>query len=370
MATPQQQKDLATFEGAPTLGLLSARLAIGDERVTDQDVTDALGADVVPVFRFAQDRMAGRVRKTTREPAFCHSADIALRAADLGYDAGVIAVGLLHDVVEDSTRGLRQPLELIAEIGSRFGEQVATDVRLVTNRYAMLLDTVCLRLGPDAPVHQSSLPKVREAVGDLYWSLEPDLRQSYEHEFHRLLFFFDGMDLSDGARHARLDHGYSLKKELGLHAYRPFVEQLADDALDRAWPIYERALVAKGLDLVDNLRTTEIAAFDAIERMLAKAEAFLDKTFFLHDEIRRRGLGDATFVVFYDYVKHHLVEQLAERRRALSYLSDSRFAYLASFLMESIGRVQTKYQLGTDLVGDLRRLRAELRRLNGLVDPA
>lgn len=355
---------LATFQGAPQLGRLSARLAIG-ESVSDQDIADALGEQVVPVFRYAQGRMAGRVRKTTREPAFCHSADVALRAVDLGFGPDLVKLGLLHDVVEDSTKGLRPLVSLLDAIGERFGPELARDLRLVTNRYAVILGEACKRLEGPVPLAQASLPRVREAVGELHDSLDPDLREAYRHEFHRLLFFFPDVDLGPGEAKARIDHSYTLQKDLSLHSYRPFIEELADDARDQAWPLHERALISKGLDLVDNLRTTEVAAFHPLERILVKAEIWLDKTFFLHDLVRQRGGHETVFLVFYDYVKHHMVEQLEERSRAISFLSDSRFAYLVAFMFKTIQRVQAKYQVGPDPVEELRALRAEIRRRNG-----
>lgn len=354
----------ATFEGAPQLGRLSARLAIGED-VPDDDVEQALGEGTVPVFRFAQARMAGRVRKTTREPSFCHSADVALRAVDLGFGPEVVKLGLLHDVVEDSTKGLEAPLRLLEQVGERFGDGLARDLRLVSNRYSLLLGEACRLLDPVPPIGPEAFGPVRDALGRLYEGLSPELQEAYRHEFHRLLYFFHDLDLAEGARMARLDHGYTLAKELSLHAYRPFVEELADDARDRGTPLYEQALVGKGLDLVDNLRTTEIAAFHPLQRIVHKAEVYLDKTFYLHAVARGRGAG-GSFLVFYDYVKHHLVEQLEERSRALAFLSDSRFAYLVDFLLHAIGRVQAKYEVGPDPVGELSALRSEIRRRNGV----
>ncbi|MCK6507476.1 HD domain-containing protein [Myxococcota bacterium] len=358
-------QDRAVFEGAPQLGRLSARLAVGEE-VDDQDVATALGPDVLDAFRFAQARMAGKVRKTTGEPSFCHSADLALRAADLGYGQAVRVVGLLHDVVEDTSGGVQQALRLLDVVEARFGGQVAADLRVVSNRYAMLLEEACALLPAGVPLVPESVPRVQEAVGRLYESLPPEVRQTYAREFHRLYWFLHGVDLTRGAQKARLDHGYTLKKELALLAYRPFVEELADDARSRAWPLYEGALVVKGLDLVDNLRTTEVAAFAAVERMLVKAETWLDHTFYLHDLVRQRDPAGTSFLDFYDYVKLQLVEQLAERSRALAFLSDGRFAILVGFLMDAIARVQDKYRVGPDLVVELRRLRRDLRRRHGL----
>jgi len=69
-------------------------------------------------------------------------------------------------------------------------------------------------------------------------------------------------------------------------------------------------------------------------------------------------------VLAYEHVKHHLVEQLAERQRALGHLTDTRFAYLVAFLVEQMARLQAKYEVSNDPVERLDELRDVLRDVN------
>ena len=77
-----EQKDV--FRGDQKVRDFSASLAMGlASELTDDAIAHVLGKEAVKAFRFAHEKLHGFVRKTTGEPAFCHSADIALRAVTL-----------------------------------------------------------------------------------------------------------------------------------------------------------------------------------------------------------------------------------------------------------------------------------------------
>lgn len=63
-------------------------------------------------------------------------------------------------------------------------------------------------------------------------------------------------------------------------------------------------------------------------------------------------------------MKYHLIEQLMERKRAMVFLADTRFAYFAQYLMREITRLQDKYKVSDSPVKELVRLRDEVRRIN------
>lgn len=360
------------FQGADCLQRLSAELAVGNEAaVRDEDVVEVLGAPSLAAFRYAQQHLAGYLRKTTREPSFCHSADIGLRAADLGYDTHVVQVGLLHDVVEDRSRDLAGMLRMLDEVRDRFGDRVARDVRLLSNRYSLLVECVGRRLSGELAFSPAALDVVRAALRSYRAELEPAVAQSFAYEFDQLQgYFLSTVSLDEGARRASVDRKYGLLHDLKLQAYGLFVEQLGDHARSATdgRGFDETALVVKSLDLVDNLRTSGVAEGMALERILVKAEYFLDKTFYLHAVVHDRRLPQLTYVALYEYLKHHLVEQLFERRRALAFLADSRFAYLVQYLDREARRLQAKYQVGDDTLAGLAALRRRLRQINGKLD--
>ncbi|MFQ5740748.1 MAG: hypothetical protein ACE5JX_17230 [Acidobacteriota bacterium] len=359
------KKDI--FSGHQRVREFSARLAVG-ENPGDEEVAEVLGQEVVVPFRYAQDCLRGLVRRTTGEPAFCHSADIALRALDLGYPDSTLVVCLLHDTVEDRSSSPAELSRCLAEVGRRF-EAPAQDVRLCTNRYSVLLRSLGRRVPPDLPFQQSSLEPVRKALRKFEKELPHDLSCEFEHEFRQFLdYFLDEVDLSRGAQKARIDSTYTVLAELRLQSYRLFVEEIADDARTRKAPaagtFHENPLVTKSLDLVDNLRTSEVSSLASLQRILFKSETLLDASFYLHDYVRQSNNTQATFILLYDYLKHHLVEQLWERKRALASLADTRFAYLADFLVQEISRLQQKYKVGEFPVTELDRIRDSIRELN------
>lgn len=76
---------------------------------------------------FAAKAHQGQFRKVGREPYIVHPIGVALTLAKLGCSDEIIAAGLLHDVVEDTTI-------TISEVRLKFGEAVAQMVNDVTEQ--------------------------------------------------------------------------------------------------------------------------------------------------------------------------------------------------------------------------------------------
>lgn len=357
------------FVGEDAVRRFSARLAMGlPDEIADEEIVEVLGAEAVGAFRYAQKSLHGFVRRTTGEPSFCHSADIALRALDLGYSPRIVQVALLHDTIEDRSKTLGQVLENLAELERLFGQDVAQDVRRSTNVYSLIIRPLEQHVPNNLPFDDSAKPALLLGIEQIRRELPLDVRRQFEHEFQQLLeYFVHQVELSGGAHKARIDRKYTVISELRLRSYRLFVEDIHSDARFREGlgrGFHEATLVVKALDLVDNLRTSEVANFGALERILLKAETFLDCTFFLHDFIRALPSVKCSFIDLYEYLKYHLVEQLLERKRALVFLADTRFSFLADYLMREVTRLQAKYKVHGRPLTELTRLREALRTFN------
>ncbi len=367
---PSRSRD--RYAGNGLAQRLSMRLMRGEAaEVPDADVEVVLGAGIVPAFRFAEEHLRGRRRRTTDEPVFCHSADISMRARDLGYGPRTVIAGLLHDVVEEAAPAPGEMTGLLQEIEGLFGIDTGRDVRMLTNRFTALLEAVRRDVPQDLPFEDSSRDVVSGALGALRDRLPPDVADAFRYEFHQLLdYYLPGADVARGAARARVDRGHTVFAELLLHSYRVFAEDMADDARSRPGPssevFCETPLVVKCLDLADNLRTSEVVSWRALDRILLKSEMFLDATFFLHQHLHQAGQRNVTFVPMYDYLKHQLVEQMEERARALAYLADTRFAPLGAFLDGQLRRLHRKYQVGHNPVETLARLRNRIRGMNAM----
>ncbi|MBI3925920.1 MAG: hypothetical protein HY319_10305 [Armatimonadetes bacterium] len=364
---PSVQPDKDVFCGSAAITELSARLAMDTEAdISDDQITAILGPGTVDAFRYARGCLQGSVRRTTGEPAFCHSADIAMRAADLGYPRPVIEVCLLHDIVEERSSDVAELAHCQDEIAARFDPTVAEDVRLCTNRYSILIRSLAvpegLAFGPE------SREPLRQVLTALRNGLPEPMRQRFQAELDRLTgYFLDELDLSGGAAKARLNRRFTVMSEVRLQSYRLFLQELGDDSRQRpsSEGFHEVPLVVKALDMVDNLRTSDAANLGGLERILLKTESYLDNSFYLHEHVRQAGREDATtFLYIYDYLKHQLIEQLRERQRALEYLADTRFGILARYLGQQIGRLQEKYKIGDSPVEQLAQLRDQIRERN------
>jgi hypothetical protein len=275
---------------------------------------------------------------------------------------------LLHDTVEDRSRTLVDAARHLDDVEGRFGAEVARDVRVLTNRYTLVIEPAGRHIPRDLPFAEASVRQLRNGL-ELAWSdLPAEVRARFDYEFHQAFhWFLPRVDVGAGERVARVDRGYTVLHEVLLQAYHLFIEEIADDARSRGGEnvesFHDTCLTSKSLDFVDNLRTTEVASWTALERISLKTEIFLDGTFFLHDVAYQQNVR-TTFPMLYDYVKLHLIEQLAERRSALAQLVDTRFGYLAEYLVHQIARLQRKYKVGESRLEDLARLRLRVQGVN------
>ncbi|MBN1655502.1 MAG: HD domain-containing protein [Deltaproteobacteria bacterium] len=358
------------FNGRPDLSQLSARIASG-ERASDEEVATALTPTMLDPFRLVARCLAGRVRKVTGEPSLSHSVDVALRATLLGFSEEYILACLLHDIVEESSRTLEDVAVGLEAIRNRFGEEVARDVRVLTNRYSIIFENVAPRVEAALPFELESLAPVRDEIFRLQRDLPEAVQREFAEEFPFLLDYFYNRLLEDVKldccrKRARLNYNYTFVSELTLQAYHVYIVELADDACKRLDPqgtrFYDRALVVKGMDMVDNQRTTPVTSTN-IERAILKAEIWLDRCYYLNDWLRCRQ-HRTTFENLYEYVKLQTIQQLIERKLALKHLGDTRFELLAQAVESEIVRLREKYRVEGSPVLEIRRLTGEIQAHN------
>jgi hypothetical protein len=364
---------LDTFRGGESLRRLSTRLMDWyQDEVSDEDVVLALGEAALAPFRFAQARLRGRVRRVTLEPAFCHSADVALRARELGYDDHTVAVCLLHDVVEDSAGGIDEALALFDEIAARFTETVARDVRLLTNRHAIVFEAIAPKVRRDLPFEARSVRAYRAALEVLRHELPPATEARCQHELSGLARFLEERaELGTWARIAARDRKFCVATALERQIYHLYAEELVGSVADRlsgSWPGEpDSALVVKFVDLTDNVRTTELSGRLPMYKLIHKAEAVLDAA---RARIVDPGLlvgheAHTTLPEWVPLLACRLADQLHARRAAVAaYFAETRFSGLVDFLGAQFERLGAKYDVPADRLECLQRLEDAVRRKN------
>lgn len=90
-------------------------------------IQDLAGMPIVlDACAFATRMHAGQQRKYTDEPYVLHCLEVASIVADVGGTPAMIAVALLHDVVEDTEAR-------IEDVSTQFGEEIAQGVAWLTD---------------------------------------------------------------------------------------------------------------------------------------------------------------------------------------------------------------------------------------------
>ncbi len=361
-----------SFRGSERLLHLSQRLMDWyEEPVSDQDIVEALGATILPAFRFAQERLQGKVRKVTLESAFCHSADIAFRAAALGLPDGVIQAALLHDVVEDTSKTLAQAAVVLDEIAATFGAEVATTVSLLTNRFSIAFAAVAQKVRPDMPFAPESGRAFQAALEVLRWELPPALRERFAHEIASLArFLADEADFTYGAHIVKRDRKFTLAVALDRLVYRAYIQDLvrtaAEDGHRAPSGPAVAALVIKLLDAVDNIRTSEVSNRLSLFKLVNKSEYLADALgkHLRETPVPKEGLA-ACIGPLARLVELRLVDQLDVRRRAVAEnFSETRFAGLVIFLAEHTERLRCKYDVPAARDERIDELEEEVRSLS------
>jgi hypothetical protein len=356
------------WEGSEALRRLSDRIRSGEEegKVTDEEIVEAVGADLLDTFRYAQESLRGRVRRLAGEPFFCHVLDSTLRCVDLGYDPAITSLCLLHDVVEELSRDLLGVSHHLDQIQVLFGAHAARGTCLLTNRYAIIVEALMKR-GLDVLLFDTpSVKRVQRGLGEMRQDLDDDSHRRFSSEFDQIERLLGELDLSQKAGHEQ-----TLLGALKLAAYSLYVQEMADDASHRirhgSYTEGQAVLTAKCMDMIDNLRTADISTLSAINRLVHKTEVFLDRTFWLHGVILNGpGRDVSTFTLVYDYLKAHMVAQLNLRHRAVQIMSDTRFERIADHLEEQIERLRDKYKLGEHPEEVINSLRRQIQQRNSV----
>ncbi len=362
---------LDRFTGAEALVRLSEKLMEWDEApVTDGEIATALGAGMVQAFRYTQEKLVGNVRKVTGEPALCHSADVAIRALSLGYGKEVVQACLLHDVVEDTSSGFAQLPRALDEIGARFSAELAQDVALLTNRYQLLFQSVAQKVSIKIQPTPRGLEAFRAALDVLYYESDQALVDGFDREFAGVAELLEGnIDLAEATEACRRDSKFSFAKFLEERIYTLYVEDIVRDAAERVIDSGGRPpvpLIVKAVDIIDNVRTSEVSNRSSLDKLVRKAETIIDsiQVGFI-DKVPREIAIPSTVTALHRVVQIRLVDQIKLRRRAVAdNFSETRFVNLVRFLVQEGNRLSALYQIPQNRIEVTESLEAEVRRIN------
>lgn len=363
---------LDRFTGDHALVILSEKLMEWDEApVTDQEIADALGPGMVEAFRYTQQKLVGKVRKVTGEPSLCHSADVSIRASALGYGTEVIQACLLHDVAEDTSSNFTQLPGALAEIAQRFSPELAWDVSLLTNRYQLIFAAASQKVRPNIEPTRRGLDAYRAAIDVLRWESRPELVETFGLEFASIAELLEGdaVDLDEAALLRERDSKYTFAQYIQQPLYALYIDDIVRDAVYRvtesggAPPV---PLVVKSVDIIDNVRTSEVSNKSALDRLVRKAETILDAVQAGFIDVVPPKVGfPSTIPALHRTVQIRLVDQIKLRRRAVAdNFSETRFANLVRFLVDEGNRLNAKYNIPRNRIEVTESLENEVRSIN------
>ena len=362
---------LDRFKGDEALIRFSEKLMEWDGApVTDREIADALGPGMVEIFRYAQKKLVGRIRKVTGEPSLCHSADVAIRAASLGYGEDVVKACLLHDVVEDTSNSYTELPMALAEIATTFSDELGQDIALLTNRYQLLFGSAAMKVSASVQPTQRGLDAFRAALDVLRYESDPSLTEQFVCEFTGIAKYLEGnIDLAQAQEVCRRDRKFNFAKFLEARLYALYINDIAIDAIYRVSGTNGRPpvpLITKSVDIIDNVRTSEISNRATLNKLVRKAETIID--------VVQRGFLDAipaeladcsTVAPLHRIVQIRLVDQIKLRRRAVAEnFSETRFVSLVRFLADEGSRLNQKYRIPKNRVNEIENLEKEVRHIN------
>lgn len=362
---------LDRFEGARALVRLSEKLMEWDEApVTDAEIAAALGEGLVDVFRYTQGKLIGHVRKVTGEPSLCHSADVAIRAASLGYGEDVVKACLLHDVAEDTSSGFKQLPGALADISQVFSPTLAHDVAMLTNRYQMIFRALATKVAARVAPTQRGLDAYRAALDVLRYESDSELVEEFNYEFIGVAEFLEShIDLSEATKACRRNRKFTFAKFLEGRLYALYIHDIARDSAQRVRDTGGRPpvpLVVKSVDIIDNVRTSEVSNRSTLDKLVRKAETIVDVVQVAFNNALPQELAiPSTVSALHRIVQIRLVDQIKLRRRAVAdNFSETRFASLVRFLAGEGNRLAVKYQIPPNRVEVTDQLETEVRRIN------
>ncbi len=266
---------------------LSDKVVAGRD-VTDDEIrlafslpswTDEQTNAVITCFRYAQKRLGTKRREQSKERAFCHSLDGAIRLVRLGFNKkpDYIALELLHDVEEDACKDLAKYPSDLEEIESKFGtafSNLAKDLDLITHKQHMILNSSKKIKALSSPCFVEDVQRyLKHRRSDL--SKIPHINIALE----SLIDFLEEAKKPFSEKYGEeLCGRIKSYEDLSLFSYSYlFIPSIIADAKERnPCKIYDGVLIDKAIDIIDNFRTDLNLSFTALMKRRYKATAGLD----------------------------------------------------------------------------------------------
>src|SRR5690606_29676292 len=146
------------------------------------------------------------------------------------------------------------------------------------------------------------------------------------------------------------DSKYTFAKYIELPLYALYIDDIACDAVYRVTESGGEApvpLVVKSVDIIDNVRTSEVSNWSALTKLVRKAETIVDGVQAgVVEQVPKPLAIPSTVSALHRAVQIRLVDQIKLRRRAVAdNFSETRFASLVRFLQSEGNRLAEKYAI-------------------------
>ena len=329
-----------------------SKLYRGD-KLTRKEVENFLGEGTYQAYKFAHEHAKG-LRRYCDNAEDSHWVESAERARNLGFDNVYVISELNHDVVEDISKDIEEAYYKIEEIRSNFGDDVARNVAIVTNRYSIMIECIekltegTPATGYSRKILLDTLESIEKRVAD------SPIEERFTNKFKGLKEIINGLNIDEVNRKIEKDKRYSIFEEMKLKTYELFIADIFGNAIERyerREERYDAGIIIKALDDIDNLRTVaDPHQLPLMERTLGKIDTFLEYAEKFNDYLVSKGKENEGFLTVYGALKDQLIEQLVRRRFAIEFYNDTRFTHARARIDEKIAYYSKRFNIDTKSV--------------------
>ena len=314
-----------------------------DKVLSPEELEVFLGDGMYELYLMAYDAVKGQTRKCGNA-AIAHMVECGERAKNLGFGPVIISTLSIHDVIEASAKHCMDVPKIEESIKQKFGEEIAKNVSVMSNYYSLI--TECLQGDLYQVGYGDSL---KDSLLNLINTYKDRLHKISDSRFDKSRFdkYFDRLFSLIQNEEVNLNV-HTIFDELKSKTYGNYIVDLFKDASDRlkdGEKDYDVAIIAKGIDNIDNLRTMSGGKRSAIDKTLNKVDLYLKYAEGFMDIPDQKGKENEKLLTVYEGLKDQVIEQLLARKHGLEHRNDPRYITLKEYIGEKIMEFSSKYSI-------------------------
>lgn len=282
-------------------------------------------------------------------PCVSHSYDVAGRIKDdmekYDFNDNYITTALLHDSGEEGSKNFNDLEKILNDINEKFGENIAKNVELLTNKYSILLRDIKIDPGKSFEEQKMCLLEgIKDKQAD--WAVKGVYSKKYEEYISKLKNIINSVTEGELEKAKKVYGGTTILHLVKFKCHEDYLKEIVEDVktrFERGYPEADIGIVIKLYDGIDNIRKAPFMSMNDMITIINKKELRIDLFDNLIKWLDEKNYNSKNLKDLNLKLAYTLMMNIGTGKSMMTLPSDSQWNDLKIFYETEYSRICNKY---------------------------